>query len=420
MNNPIKTSITGLGVISSIGQGKQAFFESLIEGRSCFDVMSRPGRQFEIPSSNGDSLDREFHQSFFLGSEISEFELSDKLKNNRFRNISLSAKAALVALEEAWSEAELDQVDSARIGLIVGGSNVQQRELMLFQDKYRDKPQFMRPNYALNYMDTDICGVCTEAFGIQGGALSIGGASSSGQMAVIQAVQAVESGQVDVCIALGALMDLSYWECQAFRNIGAMGSDKFVSKAAKACRPFDQQRDGFIFGESCAAIVVERIGLHDRASVKQYAHVSGRAMASDANRNANPSGEGEVKVIQAALAEAGLSASSIDYINPHGTASPLGDKTELEALKACGLSHAHINTTKSIVGHGLSAAGAVEIIATLLQMEQSILHPSLNLDDPIDKAFNWVYSQSERHHMDTALSLSFGFGGFNTAICLQR
>jgi len=120
------------------------------------------------------------------------------------------------------------------------------------------------------------------------------------------------------------------------------------------------------------------------------------------------------------LDAASLSAREVDYINPHGTGSVVGDEIELQALRDCQLSHAYINATKSITGHGLSAAGTVEAIATLLQMQASQLHPSLNLEDPLDPSFNWVLSQSIPHAIEHALNLSTGFGGINTAICLTR
>jgi malonyl-ACP decarboxylase len=140
----------------------------------------------------------------------------------------------------------------------------------------------------------------------------------------------------------------------------------------------------------------------------------------DGNRNPNPSLEGEVRAIQAALSQAGLSPRDIDYINPHGTGSAIGDTTELQAIRQCGLDHAYLNATKSIVGHGLSAAGCVELIAVLLQMKQGQLHPTRNLDNPFEPSYNWVRDQAVPHTIENALNLSMGFGGVNSAVCLQN
>jgi malonyl-ACP decarboxylase len=215
-------------------------------------------------------------------------------------------------------------------------------------------------------------------------------------------------------------MDLSFWECQGFRSLGAMGSNTFAHEPARACRPFDKRRDGFIFGEACGALVIERAGTIRRAGVNAYARITGWSMRMDGNRNANPSLAGEVSVIRQALYKAGLEAADIDYINTHGTGSGLGDETELQAIAHCGLKHAYINGTKSLTGHGLSAAGAVELVATVLQMQAKQLHPTRNLDDPIDDSYNWVRHRSVDHTIERGLKMSMGFGGVNSALCLER
>lgn len=378
--------------------------------------MRRPGRQ--RPARNDIA---ESEQAFgFIGAEIPALSIPESIPKSALRTASFSGQVAVATLHEAWEEARLYDVAPERIGLVVGGSNVQQRELIQTHDAYRGREQFLRPTYGMSFMDSDLCGLCTAVFGIRGFAHTVGGASASGQVAVLEAIHAVESGRVDVCIAMGALMDVSYWECQGLRSLGAMGSDRYANEPALACRPFDRDRDGFIFGESCGVVVVERLESAQRSGRPPYARLSGWAMGMDANRNPNPSTEGEVAAIKAALARARLAPADIDYINPHGTGSTIGDITELDSIRQCGLGHVHINATKSILGHGLSAAGAVELIAVLLQMEQGKLHPTRNLDNPIDPSFKWVGSRAVAHKIENALNLSMGFGGVNTAVCLQR
>jgi malonyl-ACP decarboxylase len=402
---PPEAVITGIGVISAVGQGKAAFADALLAGTHAFGVMQRPGRQ---------------RDSAYVGAEIGAIAFSDAITRQTIRAASLSAQAALVVLEEAWIEAQLSGVDPRRLGLVVGGSNVQQRELAQAHEKYRDSPEFLRPTYALSFMDTDLCGFCTAHFGIRGLAYTVGGASASGQLAIVQAAQAVLTNQVDVCIALGALMDLSHWECRGFRALGAMGTDRYADAPALACRPFDRDHDGFIFGESCGAVVIESLESSRRRGVKPYAALRGWGIAMDGNRNSDPSLEGETEAIRTALDAAGWRAGQIDYVNPHGTGSIVGDETELRALHASGLNGAYLNATKSIVGHGLSAAGTVEAIATLLQMQGGRLHPTRNLDHPIDTSMNWVASEPVEHQIERALTLSMGFGGINTALCWER
>lgn len=404
--------ITGVGVTSAIGQGQAEFIAALLAGKSQFDVMQRPGRQRQAPHAADSTR--------FLGAEIASLEIPNDIPRHLLRTASLTGQVALTTLHEAWHDARLQEVDPERIGLVVGGSNIQQRELTQIHDAYRDKPQFLRPSYGLSFMDSDVSGLCTEAFAIKGFAYTLGGASASGQLAVLHAIRAIESGQVDACIALGALMDLSHWECQGFRSLGAMGSDRFATEPRLACRPFDKGRDGFIFGEACGAVIVEKARSAKRKAVNPYARVAGWAMRMDGNRSANPSLDGEVSVIQQTLAKAGIEASDIDYINPHGTGSGLGDETELRAVELCGLEHAHINATKSLTGHGLSAAGAVELIATLLQMRARQLHPTKNLEDPIDDTKHWVRHELLDHSIQRALKMSMGFSGVNSALCVER
>ncbi|MCU1350284.1 MAG: pksF [Acidobacteria bacterium] len=397
--------VTGMGVISAIGQGKASFSSALLGGTTAFGVMQRPGRQRE---------------SAYLGAEIREIAFPPEVARQTVRAASLSAQAALAVLLEAWAEARLDDVDPLRIGLIVGGSNVQQRELTQVHEAYRERPGFLRPTYALSFMDSDLCGFCTAQFGIRGLAHTVGGASASGQLAIIQAAQAVATNQVDVCIALGALMDLSHWECRGFRALGAMGSDRFADQPALACRPFDRDHDGFIFGEACGAVVIESAESSQRRGMASYAALRGWGTAMDATRSPDPSLDGEARAIRNALQAAGWKPGQVDYVNPHGTGSVIGDETELKALQACELSGAYLNATKSLIGHGLSAAGTVEVIATLLQLQAGRLHPTNNLQNPIDPSRNWVTDQSVDHQIEHALTLSMGFGGINTALCWQR
>lgn len=397
---------TGVGVTSSIGSNTSEFSDALYEMSSSFRVMHRPGRQ--TPNA----------VSAFIGAEIDDQMLSSSIDASLIRNTTLSCRILMHTLQQAWLDASLAEVDPKRIGLIIGGNNFNQREQVSQQMRFIDKIHFLRPSYGMNFMDTDAVGIATEMLGIQGPSFTLGGASASGQLAVIQAVQMVQSGQVDACIAIGAMMDVSFWELHAFHSLGAMGSVRFANAPHLACRPFDRERDGFIFGENCAAVVVEALGT--RQKQRPYARYLGHSHQMDANRLPNPSLAGEIAVIQSALSNSRVSAAQIDYVNPHGSGSNIGDTTELNALSETGLRGSRINTTKSITGHGLTSAGAVEIAATLIQMKQGWLHGSKLLDNVEDRDFNWVFHSLKNQRVETALCLSYGFGGTNSAICFAK
>jgi malonyl-ACP decarboxylase len=375
--------ISGIGVATAFGYGVSTFRQALRQPGNRFGVMQRPGRH---------ALD-----ATFPGAELPD-PPAGILAARIARTTGLTGHVAVAVLQEAWRDANLDRVAPEKIGLVIGGSNTQAREHLLIQQSYAAKLHFLSPQYGHRFFDSDLCGLCTSVFPIRGFAYTLGGASASGLLAVQHAADAVRSGRVEACIALGALQDLSYFECQALRSLGAMGS---------VCRPFDQGRDGFVFGECSAALVLSRSG-------PGYGRVLGAAHIADGNRGPEPSLDGEVRAIRMALADAGIAAEEIDYVNPHGTGSPLGDDTEVAALREAGLTHARINATKSIIGHGLSAAGAVELVAVLLQMTGGFLHPTRNLENPIAPDLHWANGESFQAR--TALKLSFGFGGINTAL----
>jgi malonyl-ACP decarboxylase len=404
--------ITGLGVTSAVGRGVEAFAAALFAGAHRFGELARAGREHDPP---------------FPGAELPPLEPAEVLTPRVLRTSSLTAHALLVTVQEALADAELAGIPGDRIGLVVGGSNLQQRAQVLAHDRYRDRRGFLPPSYGLSFLDTDLCGLASSTFGITGLAHTVGGASASGQLAVIEAAEAVAAGRVDACVAVGALMDLSYWECLALRSMGAMvpaakddpADPDGTADPADLGRPFDRGHRGFVYGEACAAVVVERRGARGRPAGAVHARLAGWSVRLDGNRNPNPSATGEEAVIRAALDRAGLSPDRIDYVNPHGTGSPLGDRTEVDALLAAGLGRARINATKSITGHGLTAAGAVEVVATAVQLRHGRLHPTRNLHDPIDDRPRWVRDTAVAADLRHCLNLSTGFGGINTALVLS-
>lgn len=384
--------VTGIGVASGLGHGKDAFRAGLFEGRSVFAPLARPGRQRDDDSPP------------FFGVEMPD--PPSILPPRVERTAGLSGRAAVAVLDEAWREAGLDRVAPERIGLIVGGTNLMAREQLLSLRDYADRLDFLPPRHGHVFLDTDICGLCASQFPIRGFAHTVGAASASGAVAIVAAVEAVRSGRVDACIALGALQDVSMTDLQGFRALGALD-------AGPVCRPMDTGHDGFLYGEACAALVVTR---PEHAGGTVYGRVLGTGFCTDGSRGPEPNSDAQVRAAQDALAAAGLVAADIDYVNGHATGTPSGDAAEIETLRRLGLAHARVNATKSIIGHGLSAAGAVEAAAVLIQMREGALHPTLNLDTPLDEGFGWVRGAAQEHRICHALKFSFGFGGTNVAL----
>lgn len=385
--------MTGIGVATAFGYGKTALIEGMLAPRPVFGPLQRPGRQ--LPDG----------QSLFRGAELAE---PPALLAPRVARVTgFGGRVAVAVLAEAWQEAGLDDVAPERIGLVVGGSNLQSRELLLTQQAYAERMAYLLPSHGYTCFDTDLCGLCCAEFPIRGFSYSVGGASASGLLAILQAADAVRSGRVEACVALGVLQDLSCFELQALSALGALSP-------GLACRPFDRAHDGFMFGEACAALVIRRAEL----GIPGYGSLLGGAHGANGQRGPEPSLDGELRVIREALAAAGLRAADIDYVNTHGTGTPRGDLTELAALQAAGLNGAAINASKSLIGHGLSAAGAVETAAVLLQMQAARLHPCAQLDDPLAPEFDWVRGAAREHHFHHALKLAFGFGGIDSALVI--
>jgi malonyl-ACP decarboxylase len=214
-------------------------------------------------------------------------------------------------------------------------------------------------------------------------------------------------------------MDLSVYEYQGFSALGAMAKWTGDISPQDLCRPFDKKRCGFVYGQSAGCIVMESAASSGSGVKDPYAAIAGYGVALDANRSPNPSVEGERKAMEAALRQAGLTPGQIDYVNTHGTASPLGDDTEVEAMLAAGLGGVRANSTKSLIGHALSAAGLVECIACLVQGNEKFLHPGRNLCQPITDKIRWTREAEEPFSGKYLMKNSFGFGGINTSIILE-
>jgi malonyl-ACP decarboxylase len=412
-----KIQVTGTGVVTPIGIGIGQYSESLKSGNTNFSLL-----EFE----NGDQpliFPVAKVDNFNLYEKVSELSLNETLiqKVKRLRNISTSTAYAVYCAMEAWSNAGLDgSVDPSRIAIVSSGSNIQQATAQSFREKYQDRLQYISPYYGLSFFDSDVIGVLSELLGITGEGYLVGAASASGNVAIINGCRLISSDTYDIVLVVAPLMELSAYEFQGFSALGAMALANDQEEPDTICKPFDVAHCGFVYGQSAGCLVLES-ELHAAKREKTpYGSVSGYGICMDANRNPNPSTEGEIKAMVSALKSACLNPSDIDYVNTHGTASKIGDQTEVEALLATGLKRVSANSTKSLIGHGLSAAGVVEAITCLLQMQQNFLHPTHNLKDPLTNDINWIRGKAEPAVTHYAMSNSFGFGGINTSIVFRN
>jgi malonyl-ACP decarboxylase len=418
-----KVGITGMGIVCSIGDDLHKFRESLRDGRSGIrQVVSI----------------KEPKVSVNIAAEISDFsflQLLERLRDIPAEKVSharrlgsrapLTIQASIITALQAWRSAQLfdNRPPAERIGLIVAGQNSTQNYQYDLIPKFRKNPEYLSPRYALEFLETNQVGVLSELLDIKGEGFVVGGASATGNVAIIKASQLVRFGLVDMCLVMGVVADLSPMDIQGFVNIGAMGGKRYADQPEKACRPFDDQHEGFIYGQASACVIIESEKSALERGIPFMAEVMGGSLNLDGNSSADPKVNGEMKAMLSALSQAGLSASDINYINTHGSSSPLGDNTEADAISKVFENHKSgiwLNSTKGLTGHCLYSAGLVEAIATVEQMRDGFLHVNKNLETPIRNDLKFCRSETVIHSIDVAMSNSFGFGGINTSIILKR
>lgn len=413
----IPNTITGLGVITPIGTGAEQFSDALKKGASCFSVMefNRDETIFRFPAGKT--------APFSLKEAVSSLALKPAqiLAAKRLRNVSDSTAYGVYTALSAWADADFpDTLDTHRVAIISAGTNTQQATSEALRQEYAHKLHHLNPNYGLNFFDSDIIGILSEILGIRGEGHTVGAASASGNMAIIQAVRLLNSGDYDVVMVVAPLMDLSVYEFQGFTSLGAMARLEPDMDPATLCRPFDKGHNGFVYGQSAACLIIESAAHAQQRNKQGYGSIAGYGTHLDANRNPNPSAEGETLAMTRAITMAGITPAAVDYVNTHGTSSAIGDHTEITAMENAGLTGVKANSTKSLIGHALSAAGVVEAVATLLQMKGNFLHPNNNLVTPVSAQINWIQSRTEETPLNICLSNGFGFGGINTSIIFKK
>lgn len=421
MNAPTPVVVTGVGTVNALAGDAPAFAKALRDGR-CGIGLAAPfgetqGQWVAAPLAGFDWREA-------IGRHEGSLPECVTRARKVLRNNTPSARLSAAAAFEAVRQARLVQDGFApeRIGIVVAGSNLHQ-QLAWDGARRREAGGTVDPRYGLSFLDSGQVGSLGEIFCLRGLGYSVGAASASGQMAIFQAWHWLRSGVLDACLVVGASMDLSPLELEGFALLGALGGDGYAERPEQACRPFDRDHRGFIWGQGSGALVLERQDLAAARGVPSLGEIRGAAIAMDGNHLPDSSLDGEVRAMRDALAAAGLGAADIDYVNAHGTSTPLGDRTECAALRAVLGQRAAavwVNSTKSLIGHCLSAAGVIEAIACLLQLNGGFLHPNLNLLAPIDSELRFVGRQAVAGTFSTALSNGFGFGGFNGSLVLGR
>jgi len=412
-------AISGMGVITPYGRGVDAFANALRAGTSAIENAVLP--PFQDPRPAG-LLPKHSISKWLEPLAESDEALAKRLKKLLKRKPVAAALSALAALE-AWQHAALGEDVSQTTGVVVGGHSLSSGYDFELREKFDTNPNHLSPSFAVNLLDTDHVAVVSTLLNLHGQGMTVGGASASGQMAMIQAANLIRLGELERCVVVGPMADLSPMVLQSFDALGALGGHDQTQTAQEACRPFDKDRNGFIFSQASGALILESISSCKHRQHEPLGYLEGAGVYLDGTVLPSPSADGEAEAMRLALAASGIGFESIDTINAHGTASGAGDVAELEAIKQLFGEHASslcVQSTKGLLGHTLWAAGLVETIALLVQMQGDFTHPNLNLLDPIRQDIGFAPSQAVEGGPRIAVSNSFGFGGINTSIVVSK
>lgn len=407
--------VTGLGALTPIGNTKDEYWNALISGKSG----AAPITYFDT---------EKFKTKFAC--ELKNFEPTDFLDRKEARKMDKFTQYAMVASDEAIVDAklDLDKVNKLRVGVIwgagIGGLETFQEEVLNFAAG-DGTPRF-NP-FFIPKMIADIApGNISIKHGFMGPNYTTVSACASSANAMIDALNYIRLGHCDVIVTGGSEAAVTIAGMGGFNAMHALSTRN--ESLETASRPFDATRDGFVLGEGAGAIILEEYEHAKARGAKIYAEVLGGGMSSDAHHMTapHPEGIGVMAVMRNCLENAGASPEEVDHINTHGTSTPLGDVAELKAITEVFGVHAkniNINSTKSMTGHLLGAAGAIESIASILAIEHGIVPPTINhstVDENIDPELNLTLNKAQKRDIKMAMSNTFGFGGHNACVLFKK
>lgn len=405
--------ITGLGVVSPVGTGKEAFWDAMMTGKNGIDKITR--------------FDATEYKAQIAG-EVKDFDPADYMDKKESKRIDRYAQFAVAAAKMAVEDSKLDleTEDTERIGTYVG-SGIGGIETMHGQyEKLFDKgPSRISPFFIPMMIGNMAAGHVSIAFGLKGPSSCVVTACATGTNNIGDAFRVLQRGEADVMLAGGTEASISPAAVAGFCAMKALCSDHNDDPQG-ASRPFDANRSGFVMGEGAGIVVLETLEHAEKRGAHIYAEVVGYAANSDAYHITSPAPHGvqQAKCMSLALKDAGLAPEDVDYINAHGTSTSLNDQGETEAIKAVwgeAAKNVSVSSIKSMTGHLLGAAGGVEAIATALAIENDMLPPTINYETPDEGLdLDYVPNKAKAKTVRAAISNNFGFGGHNACLVLKK
>ena len=405
--------ITGIGAITPIGIGKDAFWQGLLAGKSGITKTTR--------------FDASEYTAQVAG-EVKDFEPNDFIDKKEAKRMDRNAQFAVAASKLAIEDAKLEVTDEnadrigAYIGTGIGGIETLHKQYETLFDK---GPSRISPFFVPMMIGNMAAGQVSITFGLKGPSSCIVTACASGTNSIGDAFRVIQRGDADVMLAGGTEACISPAAVAGFCSMKALCSD-FNEEPTRASRPFDKNRSGFVMGEGSGVVVLETLEHAKQRGAHIYAELVGYGSNSDAYHITSPSPGGvqAAKCMQLALNDAAMNPQDIDYINAHGTSTNMNDETETMAVKTVFGDHAYnlaMSSIKSMTGHLLGAAGGIECIATALTIEQDIMPPTINYETPDEGLdLDYVPNEARQKTVNAALTNSLGFGGHNACLILRK
>jgi 3-oxoacyl-[acyl-carrier-protein] synthase II len=407
--------VTGLGALTPIGNTRHEYWEGLKAGKSGAALITR--------------FDAKLFKTMFA-CEIKNFEIGNFMDRKEARKMDPFAQYAMVAVDEAIKDSNLPltELDPDRVG-VIWGSGI--GGLLTFQEEVKSyargdgTPRF-NPFFIPKMIPDLSAGHISIKYGFRGPNFVTVSACASSTNALYDAFTYLRLGKADVIVSGGSEAAV----CEA--GVGGFNAMRALSERndspETASRPYDKNRDGFVLGEGSGALILEELEHARNRGAKIYGEILGGGMTADAYHITapHPEGAGIITVMRNAIADAGITLEQVDYVNTHGTSTPLGDIGEIRAIQTVFGSHAqtlNISSTKSMTGHLLGAAGAIESIACLMAINQSVIPPTINHfdDDPdLDASLNLTFNTAQQRPVEVALCNTFGFGGHNFSILFRK
>ena len=404
--------VTGMGAVTPVGNSVGEFWDALKSGKSGIDRVTKFDTA-DFPTK--------------IAGEVKNFDPLNYIDKKEARRMDTAEQYSIVTSQQAHHDANLnsDSFDPHRAGVVIGsgigGIETLEKQLSIL---FKQGPSRVSP-FFIPMMIVDMCaGLVSMRLGFKGPNYATVSACATGAHAIGDAFKIIQRGDADLMIAGGS--EASITPCAMAGFCAARAISTRNDEPQRASRPFDQQRDGFVMAEGSGVLVLESLEHALKRGVRIYAEVVGLGMTADAYHITapDPEGEGAARSMRLALQDGDLSPDSVDYINSHGTATELGDIAETLAVKKVFGERAYqipINATKSMIGHLLGAAGAVELIAALKSMDEGILHPTVNYEFPDPRCdLDYVPNKAREKEINALISNSFGFGGHNVTLVVKK